>query len=264
MEWVVTALTVGLVVLVLLGRVAYGLMSRAARRKQPGSARASVTATPNVRLALDSTAGLFSRRAVVWNGSDELARIRLRAGLRHLRGECVTRDAEYVCEAERGWPLGRRRVTLRRRPDGTVVAHTAQPRSWTRRVALRGGIEFPHGPERYALRPARRGGATLRANGNPVGAFVPHPGSLRCEVTFPSILDGQAELFLIAAAVACNYTTAKTSGRRNREPMGPFGEGARIAGAVGFAGAGTTAARAGGGGGEATSAAWQRGTTPPT
>lgn len=253
--FLLAALTVGLAVVIWLVRTGYELISRIADRRQQGSAPAALTDAPAVRLAADCTGGTFSRRCgVVWDGSQERPRIRVRTGLRRLHGQCVTSDDEYVCEAERGWPLGRRRVTLRRRSDGTVVGEAAQPRRWGRRIALRGGVELTQGGVDYGLRPRRRGGATIRANGEPVGSFVPRSGSLRCEISLPSVLGDEAGLFVVAAAVACDYTTAKTSRRRKGEPMGPFGEGARIAGAVGFAGAGTAAARSGGGGGEITDA----------
>lgn len=253
--FLLAALTVGLAVVVWFARIGYELISRVADRRQQGSAPAALTGTPAVRLAADCTGGLLSRRcAVVWNGSEERARVRVRPGPRRLHGECVTSDGDYVCEAERGWPLGRRRVRLRRPSDGAVIGEAAQPRRRFRRFALRGGVELTRGGVDYGLRPHRRGGASLRANGEPVGSFVPRSGSLRCDITLPSVLDEEAALFLITAAVACDYTTAKPSRRRKGEPMGPFGEGARIAGAVGFAGAGTAAARSGGGGGEATDA----------
>lgn len=195
----------------------YAAIGTAVDRKQARATRAKDhSARVELELGHVGARRFFSRRLVVVRRDDEgLAHIRFDRGVRRVGGECLANDEAYDLDLHRGWPLvrarwplGRARVTMRRRSDGVVVGKAVQPRSWWRRVALRGGAEFTYDGVSYELRPmhCRQRGAQLRADDEFVGSFSAEPGSTRCTATVPASLDDETQLFLVAAAVAFGLT----------------------------------------------------------
>lgn len=206
------------------GWFGYAVVSTAVDRKQ-GRTASATAGTPRVELELGHVGPqrAFSRRRVVARHDDRgIARIQLGRGVRRVRGECLANDEGYEVELHRGWPLvrarwplGRARVTMHRRSDGVTVGQAAQPRSWWRRIARRGGVRFTRAGVAYELRPmqGRHRGAQLRADDEPVGSFTPEPGSTRCAATMPATLDEEARLFLVVTAVAFDLTVSDDAGR---------------------------------------------------
>lgn len=200
------------------GWFAYAAIGSAVDRKQVRAAAETEDGASRVELELGhvgSRSLLSRRRVVVRRDGEGIARIRLDRGVRRVAGECLADEESYEVELDRGWPLararwpwGRARVAMHRRSDGAAVGEAAQPRSWWRRMALRGGVEFTRAGVSYELRPlrGRRRGAQLRADDEAVGSFVPEHGSTRCKAAVPATLDDEAQLFLVSVAAAFDFT----------------------------------------------------------
>lgn len=239
----------------------YAAIGTAVDRRQARTAPATGADAPGVELELGhmGSRSLFSRRRVVVRRDGEgIAHIRLGTGARRVRGECLANEEAYELDLHRGWPLvrarwplGRAHVTMQRRSDGVTVGQAVQPRSWWRRMTLRGGVEFTRDGVSYELRPmqGRHRGAQLRANNDPVGFFTPELGSTRCEATVPATLDEEAQLFLVAVAVVFDFIlSAELTGPGGAVPA--EAESAPRGVPMGVAlGAGGGAAGGGGGGG---------------
>lgn len=246
----------------------HAAISTAVDRKQARADSGASAHVPGVELELGHVGPrrLFTRRRVVVRREAQgVAHVCLGRGARRIRGECLANDEVYDLDVYPGWPfvrarwpVGRARMTMHRRSDAVTVGQAAQPRSWWRRVALRGGVRFTRDGVPYELRPTqgRHRGAQLRADGQAVGSFAPEPGSTRCTATVPATLDEEGQLFVVAAAAAFDLTLsddasgperavpAEAEGTRRGVPMGV----ALGAGAGGGAGGGCGAGGGGGGG----------------
>lgn len=251
------------------GWFVYAAIGTALDRRKAMTSPATAGDVVELELGHAGPRSLLSRRRVLVRRDDEgVARIRLGRGVRRVRGECLANDETYVLDLRRGWPLmlarwpwARARVSMRRRSDGVMVGQAAQPRSWLRRMALRGGVELTRDGVSYELRPmqGRQRGAQLRTDGEAVGSFSPEPGSTRCEAVLPATLDEEGQLFLVATAAAFDFTlpedVAGPAGSVPTEAEGlprgaPMGSVAGVGvGAAGGAGGGCGAGGGGGGGG---------------